>query len=152
MLSVHRSGSPVVAKRQEFGTDAHGRHVHRRVQFPIVGSLKLNVELLYPRLLSTRECQLLSFSRPLRLRHPLPPRYLGHPIAREIYAMPATLNLSDAHTDAHTRRTLSDLSLSVAKCRRIVVVTGAGISCSCGIPVSFFVSEFRAYSEACCFD
>lgn len=47
-----------------------------------------------------------------------------------------TLSLSDAK-DAATRRSLSDLSLSVAKSKKIVVVTGAGISCSCGIPVSF---------------
>lgn len=52
--------------------------------------------------------------------------------------MTVTLSLSDAK-DAATRRSLSDLSLSVAKSKKIVVVTGAGISCSCGIPVSFFV-------------
>lgn len=51
--------------------------------------------------------------------------------------MTVTLNLSDVK-DAPTRRSLSDLSLSVAKSKKIVVVTGAGISCSCGIPVSFF--------------
>ncbi|KAI0784981.1 DHS-like NAD/FAD-binding domain-containing protein [Abortiporus biennis] len=45
-----------------------------------------------------------------------------------------TLNLDNAATDSHTRRTLSNLSLSVAKSKRILVVTGAGISCSCGIP------------------
>ncbi|KAL0071748.1 NAD-dependent deacetylase hst3 [Marasmius tenuissimus] len=45
-----------------------------------------------------------------------------------------TLNVEDAQTDTHTRRTLSDLSLSVAKCKKIIVVTGAGISCSSGIP------------------
>ncbi|KAL0570627.1 NAD-dependent deacetylase hst3 [Marasmius crinis-equi] len=45
-----------------------------------------------------------------------------------------TLNLEDAKTDIHTRRSLGDLSLSVAKCKKIVVVTGAGISCSSGIP------------------
>ncbi|TFK98950.1 DHS-like NAD/FAD-binding domain-containing protein [Pterulicium gracile] len=44
-----------------------------------------------------------------------------------------TLEL-DASQDASTRRTLSDLSLAVAKSKRIVVVTGAGISCSSGIP------------------
>ncbi|KAJ7631153.1 DHS-like NAD/FAD-binding domain-containing protein [Roridomyces roridus] len=33
-----------------------------------------------------------------------------------------------------TKRTLSDLSLAVAKSKKIVVVTGAGISCSSGIP------------------
>ncbi|KAF9015601.1 DHS-like NAD/FAD-binding domain-containing protein [Cyathus striatus] len=45
-----------------------------------------------------------------------------------------TINLEDLSSDVHTRRTLSDISLSVAKSRKIVVVTGAGISCSCGIP------------------
>ena len=34
-----------------------------------------------------------------------------------------------------TRRALEGISLAVAKSKRIVVVTGAGISCSCGIPV-----------------
>ncbi|KAF5368635.1 hypothetical protein D9758_002328 [Tetrapyrgos nigripes] len=48
--------------------------------------------------------------------------------------MTVTLALSDTKTDSHTRRTLSELSLSVAKCKRILVVTGAGISCSSGIP------------------
>jgi NAD-dependent histone deacetylase SIR2 len=52
--------------------------------------------------------------------------------------MTVTLDLAALKTDAHIRRTISDLSLSVAKCKRIVVVTGAGISCSCGIPVSFY--------------
>jgi NAD-dependent histone deacetylase SIR2 len=46
-----------------------------------------------------------------------------------------TLDLSNAHSDVHTRRALTDLSLAVAKSKRIVVVTGAGISCSSGIPV-----------------
>ena len=50
--------------------------------------------------------------------------------------MTVTLNIDDISTDSHTRRTLSAISLSVAKGKRIVVVTGAGISCSCGIPVS----------------
>jgi NAD+-dependent protein deacetylase SIR2 len=46
-----------------------------------------------------------------------------------------TLDLAASSSDPHTRRTLSNLSLSVAKSKRIVIVTGAGISCSCGIPV-----------------
>ncbi|KAF9527715.1 DHS-like NAD/FAD-binding domain-containing protein [Crepidotus variabilis] len=48
--------------------------------------------------------------------------------------MTVTLNLDAATTDSYTRRTLSDISLAVAKSKKIVVVTGAGISCSCGIP------------------
>ncbi|EJF66826.1 DHS-like NAD/FAD-binding domain-containing protein [Dichomitus squalens LYAD-421 SS1] len=45
-----------------------------------------------------------------------------------------TLDLDASGADAHARRQLANLSLAVAKCKRIVVVTGAGISCSCGIP------------------
>ncbi|KDR85425.1 hypothetical protein GALMADRAFT_108520 [Galerina marginata CBS 339.88] len=48
--------------------------------------------------------------------------------------MTVTLDLDAASTDPHIRRTLSDISLAVAKGKKIVVVTGAGISCSCGIP------------------
>ncbi|KAK0466439.1 DHS-like NAD/FAD-binding domain-containing protein [Desarmillaria tabescens] len=48
--------------------------------------------------------------------------------------MTITLDFEAAKADSSTRRSLSDLSLSVAKCKRIVVVTGAGISCSSGIP------------------
>ncbi|KAH9835915.1 DHS-like NAD/FAD-binding domain-containing protein [Rhodofomes roseus] len=48
--------------------------------------------------------------------------------------MPVTLDLNERASDASTRRALSNLSLSVAKCKKILVVTGAGISCSCGIP------------------
>ena len=47
-----------------------------------------------------------------------------------------TLNIEDGTSDASTRRALAALSSAVVKSRRIVVVTGAGISCSCGIPVS----------------
>ncbi|KAG8761549.1 hypothetical protein FRC14_002736 [Serendipita sp. 396] len=45
-----------------------------------------------------------------------------------------TLDLDSAPNDASTRRSLTSLSSAVVKSRRIVVVTGAGISCSCGIP------------------
>ncbi|KAF8735212.1 hypothetical protein AX14_002477 [Amanita brunnescens Koide BX004] len=48
--------------------------------------------------------------------------------------MTVTLDLNTSSADPHIRRTLNDISLSVAKCKKIVVVTGAGISCSCGIP------------------
>ena len=52
-----------------------------------------------------------------------------------------TLNLETASSDALSRRALTQLSLAVAKSRRIIVVTGAGISCSSGIPVSVGSSE-----------
>ena len=45
-----------------------------------------------------------------------------------------TLNIDD--TDSNTRRILSAISSSVVKGKKIVVLTGAGISCSSGIPVS----------------
>ena len=47
-----------------------------------------------------------------------------------------TLNIDDISTDSNTRRILSAISSSVVKGKKIVVVTGAGISCSSGIPVS----------------
>ncbi|KIK67958.1 hypothetical protein GYMLUDRAFT_92618 [Collybiopsis luxurians FD-317 M1] len=47
---------------------------------------------------------------------------------------PVTLDLEESKGDFSTRRALNDLSLAVAKCKKIVVVTGAGISCSSGIP------------------
>ncbi|KAJ6520037.1 DHS-like NAD/FAD-binding domain-containing protein [Mycena sanguinolenta] len=48
--------------------------------------------------------------------------------------MTITLDFASQKSDSSTRRALSELSLSVAKCKKIVVVTGAGISCSSGIP------------------
>ncbi|KAH9922822.1 DHS-like NAD/FAD-binding domain-containing protein [Epithele typhae] len=48
--------------------------------------------------------------------------------------MTVTLDLDASSSDASTRKHLYDLSLSVAKCKKIIVVSGAGISCSCGIP------------------
>ncbi|KAL4067377.1 DHS-like NAD/FAD-binding domain-containing protein [Scleroderma yunnanense] len=48
--------------------------------------------------------------------------------------MTITLALNASVAESSTRRALSDISLSVVKCKKIVVVTGAGISCSCGIP------------------
>ena len=59
-------------------------------------------------------------------------------------AMTVSLSLDKLHAEPSTRRALTNLSLSVAKCKKIVVVTGAGISCSCGIPVR---SEKNAFSE-----
>lgn len=50
--------------------------------------------------------------------------------------MTVTLDLDLGKSDPPTRRALDELSLAVAKCKKIVVVTGAGISCSSGIPVS----------------
>lgn len=49
--------------------------------------------------------------------------------------MTVTLDLAEAATNVHTRRALNELSAAVVKKKKIVVVTGAGISCSCGIPV-----------------
>ncbi len=54
--------------------------------------------------------------------------------------MTVTLELDAVATDSYVRRTLSEVSLAVAKSKKVVVVTGAGISCSCGIPVRFFLS------------
>jgi hypothetical protein len=56
-----------------------------------------------------------------------------------------TLNLEAASSDTTSRRALSQLSQVVAKSKRIVVVTGAGISCSSGIPVSIGLLETTAH-------
>ncbi|EJD53868.1 DHS-like NAD/FAD-binding domain-containing protein [Auricularia subglabra TFB-10046 SS5] len=48
--------------------------------------------------------------------------------------MVVTYELSALEQDGHTRRALGELSLLVAKSKRVVVVTGAGVSCSSGIP------------------
>jgi len=45
-----------------------------------------------------------------------------------------TLSLDLHSSDGQTKKALSSLSHAVAKCKKIVVVTGAGISCSSGIP------------------
>lgn len=47
--------------------------------------------------------------------------------------MVARLDL--AAVDLPTRHALEGISLAVSRSKRIIVVTGAGISCSCGIPV-----------------
>ncbi|TFK36930.1 DHS-like NAD/FAD-binding domain-containing protein [Crucibulum laeve] len=48
--------------------------------------------------------------------------------------MTVTLDLAHASSDTHTHKALKEVSASVMKSKKIVVVTGAGISCSCGIP------------------
>ncbi|OWZ69827.1 hypothetical protein AYX14_04813 [Cryptococcus neoformans] len=63
--------------------------------------------------------------------------------------MPPSLPLdhllsSTDHADFSARRQLSDISIAIAKARRIVTVSGAGISCSSGIPD--FRSEGGLYS------
>ncbi|KAJ3716285.1 DHS-like NAD/FAD-binding domain-containing protein [Lentinula guzmanii] len=47
---------------------------------------------------------------------------------------PVTLDLEASKKDLSIKCALDDISKSVAKCKKIVVVTGAGISCSSGIP------------------
>lgn len=53
--------------------------------------------------------------------------------------MTVRLDLDAPMAESTTRRALLDISLAVAKCKKIVIVTGAGISCSCGVPVSHLV-------------
>lgn len=48
--------------------------------------------------------------------------------------MTVTVRLDEVDNDPQVKRTLDDIASLVAKRRRIVVVTGAGISCSSGIP------------------
>lgn len=43
---------------------------------------------------------------------------------------------STKQADFGGRTALTDISNSIAKAKRVVVVSGAGISCSSGIPVS----------------
>lgn len=65
--------------------------------------------------------------------------------------MVVSLSLDAAAADASLRRQVAALSSAVIKSKRIVVVTGAGISCSCGIPVRVtprlgFVSTLTLFS------
>jgi NAD-dependent histone deacetylase SIR2 len=48
----------------------------------------------------------------------------------------AHLLTSSSHADFPARRKLEDVSISIAKAKKVIVVSGAGISCSSGIPVS----------------
>lgn len=48
----------------------------------------------------------------------------------------AAILASNEHEDFPQRRALLDVSTAVAKSKRAVVISGAGISCSSGIPVS----------------
>lgn len=53
-----------------------------------------------------------------------------------IVHLPLDHLLSSTHSaESSTRRALSNVSLAVAKSKRVIVVSGAGISCSSGIPV-----------------
>lgn len=82
------------------------------------------------------------------------PTYLPHPFLLHTCdinnaGMPPSLPLdhllsSTDHADFPARRQLSDISIAIAKARRIVTVSGAGISCSSGIPD--FRSEGGLYS------
>ncbi|KAK9241028.1 DHS-like NAD/FAD-binding domain-containing protein [Lipomyces kononenkoae] len=48
--------------------------------------------------------------------------------------IPKTLRLRDANKDVETEHALCAVSTSVARAKRILLVTGAGISCNAGIP------------------
>ncbi|TFK56695.1 DHS-like NAD/FAD-binding domain-containing protein [Heliocybe sulcata] len=48
--------------------------------------------------------------------------------------MPITISLDSLTTDPAARRAFNAISLAIAKSKKIVIVSGAGISCSCGIP------------------
>ena len=48
----------------------------------------------------------------------------------------AQLLASTGQRDFGARRKLEEVSVAIAKAKKVIVVTGAGISCSSGIPVS----------------
>jgi NAD-dependent histone deacetylase SIR2 len=59
-----------------------------------------------------------------------------------------TLSLSHAEAEALARLALTDLSKDVARARKILIITGAGISCSSGVPVGLrLMSETKAASD-----
>lgn len=63
--------------------------------------------------------------------------------------MTITLDLTGEST---VQTPLSNLSVKVARAKKIVVVTGAGISCSSGIPVCLFhrcctLNDLTAYER-----
>lgn len=81
----------------------------------------------------------------------LNPTATSHPARPPPTTMVVSLSLDAAAADASLRRQVAALSSAVIKSKRIVVVTGAGISCSCGIPVRVmprlgFVSTLTLFS------
>jgi NAD-dependent SIR2 family protein deacetylase len=52
--------------------------------------------------------------------------------------IPMKVKIAIAEPPEVTGPLLNDLAKYIAKSRRALVITGAGISCSSGIPVSFF--------------
>ncbi|KLO13157.1 DHS-like NAD/FAD-binding domain-containing protein [Schizopora paradoxa] len=68
----------------------------------------------------------------------------GRPPSPPSTTMISSLPLSSSSTDPTVRHALSNLSLAVAKSKKIVIVTGAGISCSCGVP--YFRSSDGLYN------
>jgi len=48
----------------------------------------------------------------------------------------ADLVSADCPAESSRRRMLTDVNVRIAKAKKVVVVSGAGISCSSGIPVS----------------
>jgi hypothetical protein len=83
-------------------------------------------------------CLLSGFRRINRIEAPLalsvhPSESASALPSRPTVGMVVSLDLNA--TDLASKRGLENISQAVYKSRRILVVTGAGISCSCGIPV-----------------